>query len=306
MPPFLQRSPTPLKVLISSERLSSYQSVFRPANDIELMGVYLWNAHVCGTLYPLIHMAEICLRNAIDQALVAELGTFWWSGARLRHRSYTHGATPPHAVQAVQDNFIKATRRYIDEIRSRHRVHGHITPRHAGVLAKAELSTWEFLLDAEFMGRGLIWPKHMSAVFQGPWPTHRASTVLGHAHKLVTTLRHFRNRLFHHEPAWKRYGVHTESDALGHLRDKVSSIEALLTLIHPENPQTLRTNGLLQAAHRACTANEIRRFQNLTHTYQIHSLSALGELVDHCMLTNRVLTAKLHWRHSQQFLILPL
>jgi len=305
MPPFLQRSPTLLKALISSERLSSYQSVFQPANDIELMGVYLWNAHVCGTLYPLIHMAEITLRNAIDQALVAELGTFWWSGARLRHRSYTHGAALPHAVQAVQDNFIKATRKYIDEIRSRYRVHGHITPRHAGVLAKAELSTWEFLLDAEFMGRGLIWPKHMSSVFRGPWPTPRASAALDHARNLVMTLRHFRNRLFHHEPAWKRYGVHTEAEALRHLRDKVSRTEALLALIHPENPQILRTNGLLQAAHRACTADEIRRFQNLAHTHQIYSLSALGELVDHCILTNCILTARLRRRHSQQFLILP-
>jgi hypothetical protein len=302
----LQRSPALLKALISGERLRSYQSVFRPANDAELMGVYLWNTHVCGTLYPLIHMAEITLRNAIDQALVAELGTFWWSGARLRYRSHTHEATLPHAVQAVQNNFIKATRKYINEIRSRHRVHGHITPSHAGVLAKTELSTWEFLLDTEFMGRGLIWPKHMPSVFRGPWPTPRASIVLDHARKLVTTLRHFRNRLFHHEPAWKRYGVHTESDALEHLQDKVSGIEVLLTLIHPENPQTLRTNGLLQAAHRACTADEIRRFQNLAHAHQIHSLSALGELVDHCILTNCVLTAKLHWRHSHQFLILPL
>ncbi|OWT63726.1 CAAX protease [Candidimonas nitroreducens] len=300
-----QHNPILPKTLISSKRLSSYQNVFRPANDIELIGVYLWNTHVCGALYPLIHMAEITLRNAIDQALVAELGTFWWSGTRLRHRSYTHEAATPRTVQALRGNFIKATRKYIDEIRSRHRTQGHIAPNHDGVLAKTELSTWEFLLDAEFMGRGLIWPKHMPSVFRGPWPAPRASTVLGHARNLVATLRHFRNRLFHHEPAWKRYGVHTEADALEHLRDKVSRIEALLALIHPDNPQGLQKNGLLQAAHRACTANEIRRFQNLVHIHDIHSLNTLDELVDHCILTNCVLKAKLPRRRSQQFFILP-
>lgn len=37
------------------------------------MGVYLWNAHVCGALYPLIGMAEITSRNASDPALTAVL-----------------------------------------------------------------------------------------------------------------------------------------------------------------------------------------------------------------------------------------
>lgn len=44
-----------------------------PVNDVELMGVYLWNAHVCGALYPLIGMAEIISRNASDPALTAVL-----------------------------------------------------------------------------------------------------------------------------------------------------------------------------------------------------------------------------------------
>jgi len=220
----------------------------------------LWNAHACGALYPLIGAAEITLRNAIDQALTADLGTFWWSGARLRHRSFAPGAAPPYIVQAVHDNFVKAARKYIGEVRSRYRVRGHITPSHAGVIAKTELSTWEFLLDAEFMGRGLIWPKHLSAVFRGSWPARQAGTVLADARDLVATLRDFRNRLFHHEPAWKRYGVLTEADALQHLQEKLGKIENLLALIHPENLRLLQANGLLRDAYRACTSTEIRRF----------------------------------------------
>lgn len=301
----LHYRPVLIDTLISNERINSYQSVFHPANDVELMGVYLWNAHVCGALYPLIGMAEITLRNAIDQALTADLGTFWWSGARLRHRSHATGVVPPHAVQVVQDNFIKATRKYIAEVRSRHRVRGHITPSHAGALAKTEFSTWEFLLDAEFMGRGLIWPKHLSAVFRGPWPAHQASVVLAYARDLVATLRDFRNRLFHHEPAWKRYGVQTEADALQHLQEKVGKVETLLALIHTENPRLLQVNGLLQEAHRACTADEIRRFQHLAQTHRIGSLDVLAGLVARCTAENRLLTAELHQRPPQRFLILP-
>src|SRR5690606_1335672 len=258
---------------------NSYQSVFHPANDVELMGVYLWNAHVCGTLYPLMGAVEITLRNAIDQALVADLGRFWWAGSKLRYRSFASGVDAPHLVQALRENFAKATRNYAAEQRRRHAVRGNVAPHHHGIIAKTEFSTWEFLLDAEFMGRGLIWPKHLSGVFRGSWPVHQASAMLAHVHGLVATLRDFRNRLLHHEPAWKRYGVRTEADALQHLQEKIGKVENLLALIHPENLRLLQANGLLRDAYRACTGAEIRRFQHRVQVHQIDSLDMLVELV---------------------------
>ena len=213
MPQTLQYRPLLIEALISNERISSYQNVFLPGNDVELMGVYLWNGFVCGALYPLMAAVEITLRNAIDQALVADMGRFWWAGGKLRYRTFAPGAEAPHPVQAVRENFAKATRSHAAEQRRRHAVRGNVMPQHHGIIAKTEFSTWEFLLDAEFMGRGMIWPKHLSAVFRGPWPVHRGAAVLAHAHDLVATLRDFRNRLFHHEPAWKRYGVLSEPDA---------------------------------------------------------------------------------------------
>ena len=80
MPHTLQYRPVLIDVLHSNERVGSYQAVFHPTNDVELMGVYLWNAHVCGALYPLMGAVEVTLRNAIDQALAADLGRFWWAG----------------------------------------------------------------------------------------------------------------------------------------------------------------------------------------------------------------------------------
>jgi hypothetical protein len=304
MPHTLQYRPVLIDALISNERINSYRSVFHPANDVELMGVYLWSAHVCGALYPLIGAVEITLRNAIDQALVAELGRFWWSGGKLRYRSFAPGVDVPHPVQAMRDNFAKATRNYVTEQRRRHAVRGNVAPHHHGVIAKTEFSTWEFLLDAEFMGRGLIWPKHLSAVFRGTWPAHQAGAMLAYVHDLVATLRDFRNRLFHHEPAWKRYGVLTEADALQHLHEKIGKAESLLALIHPENLRLLQTNGLLRDAHRACTSAEIRRFQHLAQTHQIDSLDVLTGLVARCKSENSILTARVYQEPQQRFLIL--
>ncbi|MCL2894423.1 hypothetical protein [Brenneria tiliae] len=305
MPRTLQYRPVLIDTLISNERINSYQNVFQPTNDVELMGVYLWNAHVCGALYPLIGTVEITLRNAIDHALAADLGRFWWAGSKLRYRSFAPGVDAPYPVLAMRDNFAKATRTYAAEQRRRHAVRGNVTPHHHGVIAKTEFSTWEFLLDTEFMGRGLIWPRHLSSVFRGPWPARQAGAVLAHVHNQVATLRDFRNRLFHHEPAWKRYGVRTETDALLHLLEKIGKVESLLALIHPENLRLLRANGLLRGARRACTAGEIRRFQHLAQVHQVNSLGKLEQLVERCNRDNSTLEARVYQERWHHFLILP-
>lgn len=303
MPKTLQYRPTLIDELISNERIDSYRHVFQPADDIGLMGVYLWNANVSGAIYPIIGAAEITLRNAIDAALRPHMGTFWWS--RLRYRSFVHGQPPPQAVQSVRDNFAKATRKFMGEQRSRYAVRGRITPTHHGVMAKTEFSTWGFMLDSEFMGNGLIWPSRLGKVFAGPWPSTHAAATLTHARDLVSTVRDFRNRLFHHEPAWKRFGVHNEVDALQHLQEKIDKIVSLIALIHPENLRLMEKNGLVRAARRACTAHEIRRFQHLAQVHRIGSMRKLQELVDRSGSCDAILAAKVYIGRQRRFLVTP-
>jgi hypothetical protein len=305
MPQTLQYRPTLIDGLISAQRISSYQQVFKPSNDVELMGVYLWNSHVCGAIFPLVAAAEIMLRNAIDQALRAHLGNFWWAAARLRYSSFTAGTPPPYAVKGVIDNFVKATNKYKQEQRSRYNVRGHVVPNHHGVVAKTEFSTWGFLLDDEFMGNHLIWPSRLGSVFAGPWPSTHASTVLSHARDLVTTVRDFRNRLFHHEPAWKRFGVRTEAQALAHLLEKIGKIESLVALVHPEGLRLLERNGLMARARRACTSTEIRRFQHLAQTHVIGPEPQLEVLIALCHGKDTPLLAKLAVEPHSTVLISP-
>jgi len=170
------------------------------------------------------------------------------------------------------------------------------------VISKTEFSSWEFLLDTDFMGRSLIWPKYLSTVFRGPWPTRQASAVPAHGRDLVATLREFRNRLFHHEPAWKRYGVQTEADALQHLHEKIDKAESLLALIHPENLRLLQINGLLRDARRACTSVEIPRFQHRLQSRRSHSLR---RLVNQSGREHRAQAAKIHPGCRRRFLVLP-
>lgn len=306
MPTSLQYRPDIIDLLITNDRINSYKSVFKPTTDIELVGVYLWNAHVCGAIYPVISAVEIALRNSIDQALTtSSLGRFWWKGSKLKYNSYISGGVPPFVVTALKDNFARATSSFLNDRRKRYGVPTNVPPTHAGVVAKTEFSTWEFILDHEFMGNNKIWPSRLGKVFCGPWPSTNASTVLAYAKDLVLTIREFRNRVFHHEPVWKRFGVHSETDAIVHLQEKISKIETLLTLIHPEKTKLLTRNGLLPAARRACSSAEIRRFQHLAASYKVKSVQRLADLADACSQNNQVVKVKVYKGSQAEFLIVP-
>lgn len=279
MPHTLQYRPLLIDSLISSPRINSYQSVFNTKNDVELMGVYLWNSHVCGALYPIISAAEVLLRNAIDRALVAHLGSFWWGATKLQYKSYSPGVVAPFSVRVVKENFASATASFLQERKKRFGTPQNVLPNPHGIVAKTEFSTWEHILDHEFIGPGLIWPSQLGKVFLGTWPSPSTAATLTTAKDLVKTVRDFRNRIFHHEPAWKGYGVKTEAQAIAHLLGKLNKIKELLVLIHPECIKLLEVNGLMLAAQRACTAEEIERFKHIAKTHDICSLDELNVLI---------------------------
>ena len=83
MPRSLHYRPQLIDELITNERLNSYKNVFQHSDDVELVGAYLWNIQVCSALYPLLSVAEVALRNSIDNALSRDLGRFWWSSRGL-------------------------------------------------------------------------------------------------------------------------------------------------------------------------------------------------------------------------------
>jgi hypothetical protein len=96
----------------------------------------------------------------------------------------------------------------------------------------------------------------------------------------VKTIREFRNRLFHHEPAWKRFNVSNELDASQHLQEKIDRIEELIILIHPEKTKLLVKNGFFPTTRRLCTVDEIRRYQQMHKRSRIGTMRKLQAAVD--------------------------
>lgn len=291
--------------LITNERLNSYTPVFQHSDDVELVGAYLWNTQVCSALYPLLTAAEVTLRNAIDTALTRNLGSFWWKGSKLHYNSFAPGAPPPHPVEALKNNFSAAARQVIRDKKRRYGVR-NARPTHHEVIARTEFSTWEFILDSEFSGPNRIWPQHLGRVFRGVWPTSSASNMLSSSKDLIKAVREFRNRVSHHEPVWKRYGVQSEADAIAHLHEKIAKIKQLIALVSPEKEQLILKNGLLFRAERVCSIEELRLCQHNTQTHRVKSMSKLSRLAQLAANENAAKHITVYKHGKTRFLLQPI
>jgi len=302
MPHSIQYRPELIEQLISSHRIASYSRVFSATNDMELVGAYLWNSHVCASLYPLLCAAEVTLRNAIDVALTAELGKFWWRKGKLQYKSFRAGAIRlPHSVECLGNNFQSAYRAASREKAKRTGASG--APDHQEIVAQAEFSTWEFILDNEFMGNNLIWPKNLGRVFRGKWPV--SANMLRHCKDRVSLVRTFRNRIFHHEPAWKRSGVTDEQQAVIHLHEKIGKLTELISWISPEKIDLLEKSGLVGTAYRACSLAEIKRFKHQSRTSTVNNMSKLIKLAEVARSGNEVLKIAIYGKRRAVYTLQP-
>ncbi|MEH0293047.1 hypothetical protein V6R98_14465 [Agrobacterium sp. CCNWLW71] len=306
MPSSVALYPHIIPVAITASRLDSYRSVFSAATDHELVGCYLWNQHVCSAMYPLLSSVEITIRNSIDRAIAPDLGHFWWRGSKLHYKSFVPHVAPPQPVQSIRDNFSKATLSVKKDRRKRYpHLPTNLPPLHDDIVAKTDFSTWEFMLDQEFLGPSLIWQSKLGQVLKGKWPSPSLGNTLSHAQNLTKTVRELRNRVSHSEPVWKRYGILNETDALAYLNEKIDTIEEIVVLFSPEKLHFLEKNNILKSARRLCTQRELERIKKNGPIFAVNSFSRLQNLVKNHQNAEGGMHIKLYAPGKRRFVIFP-
>jgi hypothetical protein len=285
--------------------MNSYISVFNPADDIALMGCYLWNQQVSSAFHPLVATVEITLRNALDQALASYTGqSCWWSGSSLKYKTFVPGGPVPKVITNIKNGLQSARSKAVTELKTRYNV-THPLPTPAQIISKTEFSVWENLLNDELNGPGLLFPQYLGKVFKGKWPYTKSLKTLLFASDATKVTREFRNRMYHHEPVWKRYGVTTEAQALLHLQDKMARILSLLQLLQPECVRMLEKNGVINALQRVCTVAEIRRYQHMLEAKNVRSLRQMRRVLQDCVVDQRAISIKTAYQGPRRFLIIP-
>jgi hypothetical protein len=162
-----------LEKCLSSERLQVYGQ--DGVDHREIAARYLWNIAVSESLYAPLHLLEVGLRNAIDQAMVAETGSQTW---------YDNVALTPWGLREVgkaKANIANADR--------------PVTP--GRVIAELQFGFWTAMFESHFeQPNARFLPKGIKATFPHmPKSLHRRKTIKGDLDKI----RKLRNRIFHHE-----------------------------------------------------------------------------------------------------------
>jgi hypothetical protein len=146
-------------------------------NSRRALELYAWNIRAAASLYPVLQVNEVALRNAVDGALAAAFGGGWpYAPAFLR-------ALPGRERDAFERDRAALERRL-----------GRRPAADGDVVAAQTYWFWVFLLTQRFEDR--LWRRGFAAAFPHA-PPHVTREVL---HLRADALRRLRNRIAHHEP----------------------------------------------------------------------------------------------------------
>lgn len=183
-----------LERFLSSARYSRYQQAVQGHPGVTAASLYDWNAHIAHKLMLPLQYAEISVRNAANEALIAEYGDAWVDSARFI-RSLPDPScaySPRRDLQGVKNSL--GSRTSVGK-----------------VVAELKLAFWEKLFTQRH-DRSL-WDSHLVAVFQhAPYRGRNVAVTRNEVRQKIERVRRIRNRIAHSEPIY-HYDIENDLSA---------------------------------------------------------------------------------------------
>jgi Abi-like protein len=151
--------------------------------------LYVWNARLGAAFQLPIQSIEVCLRNRVSTAMVAEFGPNWWVNARFK-------TVIEHERQ-----------RDIDTVLTRIR-HKGLVAHGDQIVASLSFGFWVSMLDRRY--NPTIWGRHLRATF----PSMPVSIDRERLRRRCSEVARFRNRISHHEPIFNKDASKSNSEFL--------------------------------------------------------------------------------------------
>lgn len=160
---------------ISADRLTKYLA--ESANDLDqALSLYERNTRLSEALYTPLQSLEVCLRNTIDEQMVAAYGAEW----------LTNGVPP--LAHNTRDSINSALTAF---------ALSPTPPTHSDLIAELKFSFWVSLLGPGY--DATLWRRVLYKSFQVGGGRKRSVVQ-----SRLNALRRFRNRVAHHEPIFHK------------------------------------------------------------------------------------------------------
>ena len=161
-----------IEATISAARLGRYLSI---SGDRQLaLRTYTWNARLCEQFTLPVQLAEICVRNALNRALVLKFGSSWFVSSSF--------------LSPLPDRLKNEISKAVKNERTQHG--SSFSGDH--MVSALSFGFWVHLTTKSAIR--LIWGGRLPALF----PCLQAGTTDQQIFEKVDQLRKFRNRLAHH------------------------------------------------------------------------------------------------------------
>ena len=210
---------------ISVARLSSYRSMFRGANDYELYGIYCWNEALSATLFRLISITEVVMRNRFHAVLSLHKHNHNSVGRNESNDWYEHIALSTKSAEKIRAETHYHHKRSRTWRPKRHQ------PSANDVVSRMTYGFWPKLLDVNVIPWGQLLPQIV--------PGHRYKdskywSVVKHQDAFYARLElvnRIRNRIAHFEPVWKQGKLYEER------RERPGTPKLIVEYYAPSTPQ---------------------------------------------------------------------
>lgn len=184
-----------IRVSISEQRFRPY--LLAAGHDEQrALALCLWNIRLSEAFYPTIHATEVSLRNHVHGAIELVYGPTWW-GAPAFRRDLDRG------VGKLDEAVALACRKVARKAR----------PLAAGdVVSELTLGFWTRMLDPRH--GPAIWSRRFGSTF----PEAPADVGVRQMKAELDHVLDLRNRIFHHEPIFRREVLRDHAKILRVLR----------------------------------------------------------------------------------------
>lgn len=206
---------------LSTVRLDTYKNQFNLENPNDTYAAYCWGEAVSGSIFKIISVIEILLRNSIHNSLKSPLGKKWMIDEQKIRLTDHQQDKIKNILYEKKDG--RRTDKRIDP-----------TPNENTIIAKLSFGFWSHFLDIKLLD-GKSWDIYLSDIFTNYsyvgrykgrqfWKSHDKKYMYALKDRL-RDINEIRNRIAHHEPVWKKsYEGYQPQNISDNLNNTVSII----------------------------------------------------------------------------------
>lgn len=232
-----------IKQGLSTEKLETYRQVLDCKSDSELIAVYMAMQSIMSQFFSVVQLLEVTLRNSIHKSATERFEDEEW-----------YKRIPISQESKKQVDF--AEQQCLDDVGVRYSSND--------LVSRLPFGFWVHMLHRDYNNprdkEHNLWQTQLDKCFPNAKEQHVKLNTL---FQKMGSLNKFRNRLFHHEPAWKGRNTKNRADAIQYLLKMFNEHMDAIYLLSTSKRELIAVLGFEERFTQECDIKSLERFETI-------------------------------------------